>query len=104
MEDFINNFWEKPDPKDPSKKPPSKPIQLAKKFETLMQLVLGQLRNIYYRRFRLTTLALWLTGLYCVYKLVRYETELSPQAFTELLKMNSFEEVEFVEEEYFRNK
>lgn len=37
-----------------------------------MQLVLGQLRNIYYRRFRLTTLALWLTGLYCVYKLVRY--------------------------------
>jgi hypothetical protein len=48
-----------------------------------------------------------LLGIFCiyfVYKFLRYETELTPQAFMELLKMNSFEEVEFIEEEYFRNK
>jgi hypothetical protein len=32
LDDFINDFWEKPDPKHPEKKPPSKPIQMAKKF------------------------------------------------------------------------
>lgn len=90
LDDFIDNFWEKPDPKNPNKKPTPKSIQLAKKFELMVQYLLAQLKAVYYRRFRVSTLALWLIGAYCIYKLLRSENELTPQAFMELLKMSSF--------------
>jgi hypothetical protein len=65
---------------------------------------MNRLKIVYYRKFRISSLALVVIGAYLVYKYWGYEVKLTPQAFFELLKMNSFEEVQFVEEEYFRNK
>ena len=65
---------------------------------------MNQLKDIYYQKFRVSTILMGLLGVYIVYKLLKQETELTPQAFMDLAKMGSFQEIEFVEEEYFRNK
>jgi len=62
------------------------------------------MKLVYYRKFRISSIVLVILGAYMVYKYLGYEVKLTPQAFLELLKMNSFEEVQFIEEEYFRNK
>lgn len=99
----MDNFWEKPDPNDPQKKVASKPEQLFKKFGNLIENCMIHLRTFYYRKFRVSSVLLVLLGFYLIFKYIGYEKELSPQVFMELLRMHSFEEVEFIEEEYFRN-
>ena len=63
---FIDNFWEKPDPNDPSKKPPSKPAQLINKFGILVEWALNKLKLFTHRRFKVSSIVLALLGLYIV--------------------------------------
>lgn len=65
-------------------------MQLLKKFEMLIEYLLGILKEYYYRKFRVTNLLFIALALYVMYKYMRYEKQLSPQTFVELLKMHSF--------------
>ena len=57
---------------------------------------MNQLKDIYYQKFRVSTILMALLGVYIMYKVLRQETELTPQAFMDLVKMNSFQEIEFI--------
>lgn len=54
---------------------------------------MNRLKDAYYRKFRVSSILLGILALYVIHRVLRQETELSPQAFFELIKMNSFEEV-----------
>ena len=99
---FIDNFWEKPDPNDPSKKPPSKPAQVLKKIEILVEWALNKLKLFTHRRFKVSSIMLALVGLYVVNSTLRSQTQLSPQTFKQMLRAGLFKEVYFVEEEFFK--
>jgi len=70
----------------------------------LIEFLINQLKLVYYYKFNLSSLTLVLIASYLVYKYFKYEIKITQQAFLELLKMKSFQEILFIEEEYFRNK
>jgi hypothetical protein len=56
-------------------------MQLVKKFEVVVQYLMNKLKDVYYQKFRVSTILLGILGIYAIYNLLRYETELAPQAF-----------------------
>lgn len=49
-------------------------MQLAKKFELLIEYCMNKAKAVYYRRFSVSGIAITLLAAYCLYKYFNYET------------------------------